>query len=178
MMESNNTYTYAARSLDDPDVVLTFTLLDHHLRVKPGGVVEKIEKLLGSEGKPGVIKEQIMDQVKPAALSMVQGFGNDIHLSDVSVDLQGESLSVSAWNRVSGLRLVPIRIKIDRVDNTDAAGAFVNELNERKASASYAGRFFGQLDYWFSWIALFAAVFLLLRWPLKKYQGEEKGDRD
>lgn len=178
MTESKNTYTYAARSLDDPDVVLTFTLLDHRLRVKPGAVVEKIEKVLSSEEKPIELKEQIMEQVKPAALSMVQGFSNDIHLSDVNVDLHGESLSIFAWNRLSGLRLAPFRLKINRVDNVDAAEAFVNELNDRKASTSYAGRFIGPLDYWFSWIALFTAVFLLFRWPFKKDEGEEKEDID
>jgi hypothetical protein len=41
-----NTYTYIARSVENPEQVVTFTLQDHHMSVGLGTPLEKIETIV------------------------------------------------------------------------------------------------------------------------------------
>ena len=41
-----NTYTYTARSVDNPEQVVTFTLQDHQMSVGLGAPLEQIESVL------------------------------------------------------------------------------------------------------------------------------------
>lgn len=72
---------------------------------------------------------------------------------------------MNLWNRILGLRLAPVQMDLGRVDNPDAARAFVDELEERQAEVEEPGRFGGPLDYWLGWASLIAGVVLLFRWP-------------
>jgi hypothetical protein len=56
-----------------------------------------------------------------------------------------------------------------RVDNPEATQAFVEELEQRKASVAHSSRVPTWLDYWASWLLLGSLVILLpLIWLLKR----------
>ena len=168
MTELHDTYTYTARSADNPDSIVTFTLTDHSMRVNLTGMMEKMEKMVNADDKTGEIRHQIQSQVGPAAARIIQGAESATPLDDVNASFNGERLSVTAWKRVGGLRLAPLQITIDDVDNPQATEAFIEELEERKSTAEHTSRFFGPLDYWFGWVALIGGLFLLLRWPSRR----------
>jgi hypothetical protein len=165
MTEHLHTYTYTARSLDNPDNIVTFTLDDNHMRVNLTGVLEKLEKVIESDEKPTELRHQFVSQFQPGALKAAEIISAPVHLSDVSVDLDDGRLKVNTWKRVAGLRLAPIGIKVNKVDNPDAAQAFVREFEERRTASERIGKFIGPLDYWFGWLAMILAVMILFRWP-------------
>lgn len=167
-MDNGNTYTYIARNYDNPDQVITFTLVDHHLRVGLSEMVEKAAKVVAADEKGEELKGQLKSQLGPIRLKAMEQFSGPYHVDDIRADLEDEHLKLKGWNRVLGMRLSPYAVDLGRVDNPDAAEAFVQQLEERKESAPDAGRFVGPLDYWFSWLAILAAVALLIRWPRKK----------
>jgi hypothetical protein len=165
----SDTYTYSARNVDNPDVVVTFTLENDHLRLSLTGLLEQAGKVPTSEDKLADIKEQFKNQAMPGTIKLLETITGPIHVGDLAVHSNGEYLALKAWQRVGGLRLAPLKIDMGRVDNPPAAKAFVAELKSRQKAAAHAGRFFGPLDYWVGWAALFFGVVLLLRWPRKKH---------
>ena len=96
---------------------------------------------------------------------LIESFTGPVHISDINTGLIGERLVLNAWKRLAGFRLTPMLLSISRVDNPEAAEAFVNELSQRKMTAGRVGKFFGPLDYWFGWIGLFLLIGVLIRWP-------------
>lgn len=157
-----DTYTYTARSADNPDEVATLTLHDHHLSVELGGVLlEQVEKVFrpeqGGDGLPAWLR--------PMLVWLIQQILRPFAVTDVNVSVKDGGLRIAAWIRAGGLRLVPVTVAWERVDNPEAAQAFVKELNRRKVSAAHPGRFSGPLDYWASWVLIgFMLVVLPLRW--------------
>lgn len=162
------TYTYTARNLDNQDLVVTFTLENNHLNLGITELLEKFGKIAQSEERLAETKTQIKTQGQPGALKLAEHISGPIHISDVAAHLDGEKLKFIAWQRVAGLRLAPLRLNLGRVDNPDAAAAFVDELEDRQAAASYAGRFLGPLDYWAGWAGVLSALVFLIWWPLKR----------
>jgi hypothetical protein len=141
------------------------------MRVNLTGVLENLSKVAGAEERREAAKEQLKPQLEPATMKIIESISGPIHMSDVDVQLDGtggDSLSVTAWKRVGGLRLAPVSIKIGQIDNPEAAEAFVEEVDTRKEDSSHIGKFFGPLDYWFGWLGIGILMFLLLRWPGRK----------
>lgn len=168
MDEMHDTYTYTARSAENPDAIVTFTLTDHSLRVNLTGMVEKMERVLASEDKPTEVRHQVQSQIQPAAARLVQGSFEAIPLDDVNASFNGERLRVNTWKRLGGLKLAPLLITISQVDNPEATEAFVEELNERKSEAEPTGKFFGPLDYWIGWAGLAVGLLALIRWSTRR----------
>lgn len=167
-----NTYTYTARSTDDPQRVITFTLREEYLEINLTGMLDSIEEVVSGEEKGDTIKAQVKTQAKPAALKVMEAFSGPIHISDVTGEVEGEKLKLRVWKRMGGLRAAPVLLDFASVDNPEAAKAFIAELNERKRRVEHLGRFFGPLDYWFGWIALAVVLLVLWKWPRKKAKGE------
>lgn len=168
-MEDNlETYTYTARNVNDPDRVVTFTLYNNHLRVNLTGVMEQAGTVINAEEKSAEIGRQLSTQAKPAMVKMVENFSGPAHVNDVDASLEDERLKVLLWQRFGGLRLAPVQFNMGKIDNPDAAEAFVNELDQRKETAPSAGRFFGPLDYWVGWAGLLFVVGILFRWPRRR----------
>lgn len=167
-----NTYTYTARSADDPQRVITFTLREEYLEINLTGMLDSIEEVVSGEEKGDTIKAQVKTQAKPAALKVMEAFSGPIHISDVMGEVEEDKLKLRVWKRLGGLRAAPVLLDFASVDNPEAAKAFITELNERKRRAEHLGRFFGPLDYWFGWIALAVVLLVLWKWPRKKAKGE------
>ena len=163
-----DTYTYTARNVDNPDVMVTFTLEDDYLRLSLTGLVEQAGKVSVSDKKLAEVKEQFKAQAMPGTMKLLENLMGPIHVNDLAIYSKGEQLALKGWQRVGGLRLAPLKIDMGRIDNPPAAEAFVAELKSRQERAAHAGIFFGPLDYWIGWAALFFGFVLLLRWPLKK----------
>lgn len=162
----NDTYTYTARSADDPEKVITFTLTDEYLEISMTGMLEDISEVVSGEEGKEVIEEKIKTQAKPTALKVMEEISGPIHISDVKGEVtKTDQLRLTIWKRLGGLRAAPIMFEFERVDNPQAAHAFIAELEERKVDAEHLGKFFGPLDYWLGWIGLAVALILLWRWP-------------
>jgi hypothetical protein len=164
----NGTYTYTARSIEDPNKVVTFTLFNEHMRINLTGVLEGASSISAAEDKPSEIKEQISSQAKPATVKLVENVSGPVHISDVDAKLEADEFRISLWQRLAGLRLAPVVFDMGQIDNLDAAEAFVDQLYQRKDTASHRGKFFGPLDYWLGWAGLAVLTGLLIRWPGKR----------
>ena len=164
-IEMTQTYTYTARSAEDPDRVVTFTLTDGHMMLNLTALVEQLADVATADEKAGAAKEELERQLRPATMKGIERISGPVHVRDVSADMRDGRLTVTAWQRAAGLRLAPIAIKMGRVDNEEGAADFIDELEDRQAEANHAGKFYGPLDYWFGWVALFLVLAILLRWP-------------
>jgi hypothetical protein len=169
MME--NTYTYTARSADDPKRVVTFTLYDHHLVVDVGVPIEHVERALQGRDAEEESEHNAQPWLKPVAVSAIERGLHPFNVADVYANADGGGLSVAVWVRAGGLRLAPVVFTMEQVDNLDAAQAFVEELDRRKASAARLGWLPGILDYWASWfLGFFSLVAVLAVWLRRKYR--------
>lgn len=166
MQKDQKTYTYTARNIYDPDKVVTFTLYDGHMRVNLTGLLDQANTIASSEEKSGELKRQVSLQAKPALLKLKEGLSGPVHISDVNAKMDDDQLQVTLWQRLGGLRLAPVRVDMGRVDNEEAAEAFVDELKQRKGETkSNASKFFGPLDYWIGWAGLLLLIGLFIRRP-------------
>ena len=166
MQTNHTTYTYTARNINDPDKVVTFTLLDGHMRVNLTGLLDQANTVASSEEKSGELKRQVSLHAKPALLKLKEGISGPIHINDVNAKLEDEQLQVTLWQRMGGLRLAPVQVDMGQVDNEEAAEAFVDELEQRKEETkSNASNFFGPLDYWLGWAGLMLLIGLFIRRP-------------
>jgi len=152
--EHTSTYTYTARSSEDPDKVVTFTLYDGHMRVNLTGVLEQASSVANAEDRPAEMKHQVGLQARPAFMKLYENVSGPVAITDVRARLHHDRFALTAWPRVAGLRLAPLRLNLGPVDNQEAAAAFVDELKKRKKSSSQARKFPGPLDYWFGWLGL------------------------
>ncbi len=113
------TYTYTARSADDPSQIVTFTLDGRSL-----SLASPTPRLLYS----AAIDTQ---EIKPAAAPTA----SSADVIDVSASVAGADLRVSAWGRWHDQRWRLSALMLEHVDNPEAARAFVAELNRRKILA-------------------------------------------
>lgn len=161
-----NTYTYTARNAEDSDKVLTFTLQGEYLKINLTGLADNVGQILEEKDDPEAAREQLTSQVKPTTLKMLEAVSGPLHVSDVKGQISGpngDSLQITAWKRVGGLRAAPIILNMGRVDNPQAAESFLVELQNRKQKASRISKFFGPLDYWFGWLGLVLLVAFFIR---------------
>jgi hypothetical protein len=169
-----DTYTYTARSAINPSKVVTFTLHDHRMSVEPGAPLEHLERALGTEEGQTEAEQKagIQPWVKPVAVSVMGRAARPFNVADVDVNAQDNRLQVTSWVRTTGLRLAPVVFRMEQVDNPEAAHAFANEVEERKASAAHPGRFRGPLDYWAGWLLVGLVTSVLLWIGLRREKPE------
>lgn len=166
------TYTYTARNAENPDLVVTFTLENEHLRLTLAELLEKAVRVAQSDEKITEAKQILRSEAPSGALKLT----GPVHVKDVQIHMDDDQhFKLNAWQRLAGLRLAPLRLNIGRIDNPEAAEAFAAELEERQAAAAPAGKFFGPLDYWAGWAGLLFLIVLLVRWPFgdKGQNGKE-----
>jgi hypothetical protein len=168
-MES--TYTYTARSAENPERVVTFTFYDHHMIVDVGAPIEHAERALQARQTEDEEEYEVQPWLKPMAVSAIERSTSPFDVSDVYADVDEGHLGVTAWVRAGGLRLAPVTFDMARVDNVDAAQAFVRQLEERKSDGQGSERLPGLLDYWATWfVGAFSTVALLGAWLRRRYK--------
>jgi len=165
MLPEAETYTYTARSARNPNQVATLTLIDHKLRIDIPEVLDTIGEVATADEKLAEAGEQLKSQMQPAVMKAVEAMTGPIELGDASAQLRGQSLIVTAWKRLGGLRLARMNLRVSDVDNPDAAEAFVDEFEQRQATADDRRKFAGPLDYWWGWMGLMLGLVVLLKWP-------------
>lgn len=152
-----NTFTYTARSAQDPEKMAMFTLHNGSVSVQLGNaIMEQAEEAYESfrEGDEDDSK-RLAGFIKPMATGSVQRFLQPIPLEDFDADVKEDAMQATAWIRAGGLRLAPVMMTWQDVDNPAGAKAFVSELQERKkAMTNDAGRLPDPFDYWASWIVV------------------------
>jgi hypothetical protein len=175
-LNMGKTYTYTARSADNPERVITFTLRDSRMSVGVGAPLEHVERAIrlgGGEEVEEEIEEEAEVEVReaertklwlrPLAASLVERSTRPVHVDDVVANLADDWLQVRAWIRTGGLRLIPVTLIDGRVDNPVAAQDFVEEVHERKTVSGL--NVFGVLDYWATWVlAGLLALVMFQRW--------------
>jgi hypothetical protein len=162
------TYTLTVRDGINPQRTLTLTLYPEFVRINLTGLWDQLGTIAVAEDKPNEVKTQIKNQVQPATLKFLEAISGPVHIKDFSANLEGERFSILVWQRFRKLRLAPIQLVIDPVDNPDAAEAFINELDQRQEEASRVFRFPGILDYWLTWVGMFLGFIALILWPQKR----------
>jgi hypothetical protein len=172
VQENHKTYTYTARNADQPSEVVTFTLYNNHLKVNLTGLLDQAGIVVEAEEKPTEIKNQVSTQLKPVAMKLAENLSGPVHIRDVDARLDDEELRVILWQRAAGLRLAPILFNMERIDNVEAAEAFIDEVDQRKIDTSTTGRLWGPLDYWVGWAGLLVAAGLVLRWLRRRYRAK------
>jgi hypothetical protein len=180
------TYTYTARSAENPERVVTFTLRDRRMSVGVGAPLEQVEQAIrlgrgeeeveesAEEAAEAEMEVREAEQPKlwlrPLAISLIERGTRPVHVDDVAANLADDWLQVKAWVRAGGLRLVPVALIDGRVDNPVAAQDFVEEVRERKTVTGF--NIFGLLDYWATWIV--AGVVALVMFQQWRRKGSEK----
>lgn len=165
-----DTYTYTARSPEHPEQMLTFTLRNEHLSIDLSAPVEQVERVLqagleDAEDAEGEAAEEAAVWLKPLVISLLERGVGAFHISDVSASAREDRLRIRAWYRAGGLGLVPITLINSRIDNPEAAHAFVEEIARRKEEVSAAIGPLAWLDYWVTWfVAILALVALFNFW--------------
>jgi hypothetical protein len=159
-----NTYTYTARSAENPEEIVTFTLHDHHMSVGLGVPLEQVERVLAeTETEEGEEAPHPHIWLKPVAVSLLERGTGPFRLADVSATADDGWLRVSAWYRAGGLALAPLTLVNGPVDNPQGAQAFVDEVDRRKEEIVGPLGSLNVLDYWFTWIAAGVALFALFQ---------------
>ena len=148
------TFTYTARSAVDPDKMAMFTLHNGSVSVDLGNtLVEQIGEAYQDTGDEESEK-RFTTWIKPAATGAIQKLIKPVPLADFDAEMSGEALQTTAWIRAGGLRLAPVMMTWQEVDNPDGAQAFVRELHDRKASIQDELTHPAPLDYWASWLLI------------------------
>ena len=160
-----NTYTYTARSIENPEQVVTFTLQDHHMSVGVGAPLDQIETVLQQvdAGEESGRESSANLWLRPLAVSLLERGVGPFRVADVNASAAEDWLRVNAWYRAGGLALAPVTLVNGRVDNPQAAQAFVEELEERKSEGNRVLGLLNVLDYWFTWILAGALMFGLFQ---------------
>lgn len=179
------TYTYTARSAENPERVVTFTLRDSRMSVGVGAPLEQVERAIElgrGEEKEEEVEEGVQVELgeaekpklwlRPVAVSLLERGTGPVHIDDVVANLMDDWLRVRAWIRTGGLRLIPITLIDGRIDNPVAAQDFVEEVQERKTVTGL--NLFGLFDYWATWIA--AGILALVMFQRWRQKGSEKGE--
>lgn len=166
------TYTFTARDGLNPEKTLTLTLYPEFVRINLTGLWDQLGTVANAEDKPEAVKTQLQNQMQPAALKLLETISGPVHIKDFKASLEENRFSIQIWQRARGLRLAPINLTIETVDNVDAAEAFIEELAQRQDEASRAARFPGILDYWATWVGVFLGFITLFFWPQKNKTAE------
>ena len=152
---TDSTFTFTARSVQNPHKLATFTIQDDEVAVQLGeALLEQIEGLFDAFRGDGDQSNRFSAWLEPAATGALQRVLKPIPLTDFEVDQQNGSLQITAWLRAGGLRLAPILASWKEVDNPAAAQAFAEEVRRRKEALNEDRLLPDPFDYWASWIFL------------------------
>lgn len=164
------TFTYTARSAFDRSKMAMFTLHNGSVSIALGNTL--IEQVGEAYDTTAVEDESsdITTWVKPAATGALQKLLKPVALADFDAEMSNETLQATAWIRAGGLRLAPVMMTWQQVDNPKGAQAFVTELKERKKSIQEQKTLPTLLDYWVSWIAIGLMTIALPLLFIKKRQ--------
>ena len=167
------TYTYTARSVDDPARAVTFTLQDHHLTaefVLPPEEIEQRIKAAARQTEVEAGQHVETDKWIAAVAEPLRERGDEpFTLEDVDASMAGEDLRVTAWSHTEDRHLQPIVIALEHVDNPQAAAAFAREINHRKLASARRVRLvsaIGGRAFWY--LVGFISALALLGWLQKK----------
>lgn len=153
-----NTYTYTARSANNPEKVVTFTLHDDRMSVGTGAPLEQVMRVMETvKSEEEAAKPRVW--LRPLAIALAERGTKPFRVEDIDARAEEDWLKVKGWVRIGGLRLSPITLMEGTVDNAVAAQAFVGEVEARKAALAEHPAFLNILDYWLTWFA--AGTFLL-----------------
>ncbi len=174
-----NTYTYTARSAEHPEKVVTFTLYEDRMSVGIGVPLEQAMRIAkaskaaeGEEEAPAAKQPQLW--LRPLAISLAEQGTAPFRVVDIVASADEDRLLVRGWIRTGGLRLAPVTLIAGRVDNADAAHAFVAELTRRKEARQSGPKFLQLLDYWLTWLVAGSTILGLFNLWRKKSYGEEQ----
>jgi hypothetical protein len=165
---SENTFTFTARSQENPDKLAMFTLRNGDVSVQLGdAMVEQIEDAF--DAMHDDVENKFKAWLKPVATGSLQQVMKPFPLRDFSAELSGDTLQTTAWVRVGGLRLAPVIMKWEQVDNPNGAEAFVEEVQERKAAQESGSSLTKPLDYWMTWglVVMAMVIVPVVFWRLR-----------
>lgn len=150
-----DTYTYIARSAQDPRRAAIFTLHGDRLSIEPATTPGYYQAGEGEERRGRLRRvRHMMPWMTPASVSALERLlHNDFRVSDVMARAKDDNLSVWAWVRPAGLRLAPVTMTWHHVDNPEAARGFADEVERRRQQMGERRGLPGPLDYWGSWLA-------------------------
>lgn len=156
-----NTFTYTARSANDPNKMAMFTLYNGSVSVELGNVIMEQVGEAYDTFRDEESNNDLKSWIKPAATGSIQKLIKPIPLADFDAEISGDALQTTAWIRAGGLRLAPVMMTWQEVDNPGGAQAFVTELQKRKETIQDERTRPAPLDYWVSWIAIGLMTVLL-----------------
>lgn len=162
------TYTYTARNKENPDRVLTFTIIEDHLKVNLTGLVDQLSDVDKGEDQKTAVKNFLTTQSGTAIYKAMERLSGPVHVSDVNPQYKEGKFRLTFWKRLAGLRFAPITIVMGSVDNPEAAEQFINTLIERQNQTESPGYFAGPLDYWATWIGILIGLIVLIKWPRQR----------
>ena len=150
---AENTFTFTARGMQDPDKMATFTLQNGSVSVQLGNALlsEMVDVTETYQAEKTV---DMADLTKATVVGATHKLLRTLPLQDFEADMDGQSLHTTTWVRKGGLRTIPVSMTWQEVDNPEAARAFVQEVGERKEQLPNVQQLPSILDYWVSWLAL------------------------
>lgn len=148
-----NTLTFTARGIEDPDKMATFTLQNGSVSVQLGNAL-LTEIVNISETYQAEEDVNIADWTKATAVGAAQKMLRTLPLQDFDADMDGNTLHATAWIRKGGLRIAPVPMTWQKVDNPEAARAFVKEVDDRRNHLPDVQALPSILDYWASWLVI------------------------
>ena len=157
------TYTYTARDKHNPEHAATFTIVDDHLRVNLADLDDQLSGLIKQPNHMSAIVKFLVKQSTLAIYKMTEWMSGPVHIHDVSPSLQNAQFSLVIWKRVVGLKLAPMMILFQEVDNPEAAQLFIRNLTKKRSDSLKPSSFPGIFDYWISWIAVLVGVITLIK---------------
>lgn len=150
-----NTFTYTARSVDDPNKMAMFTLHNGSVSVDLGNALIEQAGQAYDATSDEASEKKLAAWIKPAATGALQKLVKPVPLTDFDAEMSGDTLQATAWIRAGGLRLAPVMMTWQAVDNPEGAQAFVSELQSRKESIQQDEPTRpNPLDYWASWFVI------------------------
>jgi len=166
------TLTFTARNIEDPNRLATFTLQNGNVAVQLGeALVEQVESALETLDEEQ--QSTVRSWLKPAATGATQAVINPIPVEDFNANMTPEGdFRTTAWVRARGLRLAPISINWEQVDNPEGAAAFVEELDRRR-EVTTTSKSLNPFDYWATWL-LIVAVVITVPFILWRYFSDQK----
>jgi hypothetical protein len=151
-----NTFTYTARSTADPEKMATFTLQNGSVSIELGNALLQQVGEAYDTYRDDEVEQTLATWIKPATTGTLHNLIEPISLADFDAEINEETFQVTTWIRTGGLRLAPVMMTWQEVDNRQGAQAFVDELKDRKKASEKAGSWPDPLDYWASWILIAA----------------------
>ena len=170
------TYTYTARNNENPEHAATFTIVDDHLRVNLTGLDDQIPQMLSGSQQIRPIKQFLTTQSGTLLYKIIESMSGPVHIRDVAPNLTDEQPNLVMWKRVGGLRLAPMQISIQKIDNPEAAALFLEALTERQAETDSPDVLPGLMDYWATWLGLLlGSITLIKKLRQQKPETEQQG---